>query len=399
MYLGGLEEYAILLADALQTRGHPVAILAAVWVPPRNPYRQFLRQKGIPFVWPVTHMLEPAAWVRAGRLALGRRQVWQMPARLGTERRLDRLFWQYWRRRWQPDLLHVHGYATGPHPALGPLLGWARADGVPVAYQEHQTPEPQFGWWRQAGASINRATCVLASSQASARALRQLVHIERPTFVLSAIVADPAPALGREALALPQQRRPLTIGAIARLAPYKGLPHLLEAFVGVRQIHPDVRLRVYGDGPLRSELLRRAQSLGLDGAQIFAGAFERRDLTRVLLQMDLFVLPSVGREALPAAVIEAMAHGRPIVATAVGGVPDLIQDGISGLLCPPADPVGLARRLLELIEHPDRRVRLGEAARRAYEIGPFHPDLVCERHLAVYRETIAIAQAERRTAD
>ncbi|MBN1259041.1 MAG: glycosyltransferase, partial [Anaerolineae bacterium] len=193
-------------------------------------------------------------------------------------------------------------------------------------------------------------------------------------------------------LALRPPGRDLTLITAARLAPYKGLDYLLEAFAQLRVAHPDVHLKIYGDGPLRVELLSHAQRLGLDGDAIFVGTFERDALTEVLLQADIFVLPSAGREALPAALIEALAHGRPIVATTVGGVPDLIDEGVSGLLCAPADATCLARKLSSLIEDFALRVRLGQAARQAYEAGPFHADAVCEQHLSVYRATLQLAQ-------
>lgn len=390
MKFGGLEEYAVQLADALQQRGHQTALFSTVWVPPWNRYRKFLKKKGVAFFWPVTHLIDPTAYARTVVYALNPSRAWNpmtkpIPA---SHRKLDRMFWDQWQEQWRPDILHIHGYAKSPYSSLFDLLEWAKERDLPTAYEEHQTPDPKSVWWPQAGESINKASCVLTSSRQSARALRDIGMIRRPIHTMSTIVDDPIYSVGRDTLNINKSGSNLTISAAARLAPYKGLGYLLQAFAEVRKTHPGIRLCIYGEGPLKSELLRYSRKLGLDGKTIFAGAFDRQDLTKVMLQTDIFVLPSAHSEALPAVIIEAMAHGRPILSTEVGGVPDLIEDGLSGLLCQPKDPACLAHKLNRLVEDRELRSRLGQAARQVYEDGPFHPDSVCERHLQVYRETL-----------
>ncbi len=87
-----------------------------------------------------------------------------------------------------------------------------------------------------------------------------------------------------------------------------------------------------------------------------------------------------------------MAYGRPIVATTVGGIPELIEDGVNGLLCPPAEPACLAEKLCTLIEQPGLRSRLGEAARCSYADGPYQPDAVCEHFSAIYEDARRIGR-------
>ncbi len=120
MAFGGLEEYVILLADALQARGHRVAVFSSVWVPPGNRYRRFLKAKNIPFVWPFSRLLDPMGYVRAWMLIAGKPPKLPQNGRPAPiiRRTLDRFSLEYWQRYWKPDLLHIHGYATGPHCSL-----------------------------------------------------------------------------------------------------------------------------------------------------------------------------------------------------------------------------------------------------------------------------------------
>ena len=105
--------------------------------------------------------------------------------------------------------------------------------------------------------------------------------------------------------------------------------------------------------------------------------------------VPLVYLDSAATSQKPLVVIEAMAYGRPIVTTAVGGIPELINDGINGLLCEPADPEGLARKIITLIDDPALRASLGREARRSYEEMGFQPAAVSRRILGIYRQALA----------
>jgi glycosyltransferase involved in cell wall biosynthesis len=87
-----------------------------------------------------------------------------------------------------------------------------------------------------------------------------------------------------------------------------------------------------------------------------------------------------------------MSYGKTVVVTPVGGIPEVIKDGINGLLCAPRDPKCLAEKINMLIENPDLRVKLGYEARKSYEEGPFHPNKVCARYIDIYQEVIAFYQ-------
>jgi glycosyltransferase involved in cell wall biosynthesis len=191
--------------------------------------------------------------------------------------------------------------------------------------------------------------------------------------------------------------RPLRVTTVARLGVTKGLTYLIDAIAELKPDYPDVQFRVYGDGELRSELVDRAAARGLDGNAIFVGPFTRReDLSAILARTDVFVLSSI-LEGQPLALVEAMAYGCPIVATMVGGIPELIEDGVNGLLCPPRDVESLARQLRTLFDDPALRRRLGQAARQSYERSPFQPTSVCDGFASLYRNVLQQANLEPAT--
>lgn len=155
----------------------------------------------------------------------------------------------------------------------------------------------------------------------------------------------------------------------ARLHPAKGHRDLLAALPEIRRSHPGVQVRFAGDGPERAALERLAREADLDGAVRCLG--HREDLPDLLAASDLIVLPSRA-EGLPAALLEALAAGRAVVATAVGGVPEAIQDGRQGRLVPPAAPAPLAAAIVELLGSAAARAELGGAGqarvRRHYRV-------------------------------
>jgi glycosyltransferase involved in cell wall biosynthesis len=117
------------------------------------------------------------------------------------------------------------------------------------------------------------------------------------------------------------------------------------------------------------------------------GAFSHKDLPGIMEKTDLFLLSSV-LEGQPLALVEAMAYSCPIVATSVGGIPELIQDGVNGFLCPPGNPECLAEKVMELVENPRLRKQMGAEARRKYEQGPYQPAAVSGELMEIYQEAL-----------
>jgi len=154
----------------------------------------------------------------------------------------------------------------------------------------------------------------------------------------------------------------IVTGCVARLDPVKGIRHLILAFSLLADIEPPPYLLLVGDGEDREELERLAREKGVAPRVIFAG--HRHDVPDLLHAMDVFALPSLN-EGYGKAIVEAMCAGRPVVATAVGGVPSLVTNEETGLLVPPANPEALAVVLRRLISDPLSRTRIARAGLRS----------------------------------
>jgi glycosyltransferase involved in cell wall biosynthesis len=152
----------------------------------------------------------------------------------------------------------------------------------------------------------------------------------------------------------------VVIGFIGRFVPIKDLPTLMRAFAILATAVPNTVLLLAGDGPVRSELTELCQRLGVERRTRFLGW--STDLTTLFATLDICVLSSLN-EGTPIAVIEAMAAATPVVATDVGGVADVIEHGVTGLLVPPRNPEALAHSLETLARDPSARQRMGQVAR------------------------------------
>lgn len=214
---------------------------------------------------------------------------------------------------------------------------------------------------------VNRlADCVTAV----AGAVREHVHItegcplEKIVVIPNGIDAPAPPGGAGRSEALRVSPGDQVIGTITRLVWKRGHQELLEAAAIVTQAEPSAKLVVVGDGPLRSSLEAQAQHLGLNGGVRFLGAVP--EAARLLPHFDVFVLSSVW-EGMSNSLLEAMAAGRPVVATRVGGNPEVVVDGETGLLVPPKNARALADAVLRLLRDRDLARRFGEAARRRVE--------------------------------
>lgn len=151
------------------------------------------------------------------------------------------------------------------------------------------------------------------------------------------------------------------VGILAVLRPEKDHITFLRAAALVSARRPDARFLIVGDGPDRPDLKTLARDLGIDDRVTFAGM--RPDVEAVLGVLDVAVLASYTIECFPYAILEAMAMGVPAVCTAVGGLGEMIDDGVTGRLVPPRDPDALAEGILDVLSDPARRARMGVAAR------------------------------------
>jgi glycosyltransferase involved in cell wall biosynthesis len=164
----------------------------------------------------------------------------------------------------------------------------------------------------------------------------------------------------RQGLAIPAEA-PLVV-AVSRLRPEKGLAHLVDAVEPVRSARPDVQLVIAGSGPEEPDLRERARALS--APVHFVG--HQDDVAPWFAAADVVAVPSL-RDALPFSAAEAMSCAQPLVASRVGGLPELVVDGETGRLVGPGDPQGLAAAIIELLEDPALARRMGEAGYRRYQ--------------------------------
>jgi len=172
----------------------------------------------------------------------------------------------------------------------------------------------------------------------------------------------------------------LVVGTAVVISKQKGLTHLLDAACTVVTAEPRARFVVAGDGPLRADLERKASSLGLGDRFRFLGY--RSDIPELIASLDLYVLPSLW-EGLPLALLEALAMGKPIVATSVGGNPEVVEDGVQGRLVPPGDSVALADAILALLRDDEFRASVGPVNRAKFE-RQFSVQAMVRAHEALY---------------
>ncbi len=229
---------------------------------------------------------------------------------------------------------------------------------VRIGSRRELSPDKSIGQLRLQRLAYRSATKVVANSPA-AKAMLEAEGLATESIAVIPNGVNPAFLAPVERSAAVR-----TIVTVANLRPEKSHETLLAAAAAMVGHHPDLRFRIVGDGPRRSELEQLAATLGLGAHVEFLG--HREDVPALLAAADVFVLPSRS-EAFPNGAIEAMAAGLPVVACAVGGLLDLIEDGRTGLLVPAGDAEALRRALESLLDRPDRAVAMGAAARRAVE--------------------------------
>jgi len=201
-----------------------------------------------------------------------------------------------------------------------------------------------------------------------------------------------APRGPGEATPLPEgfaSKDSVVIGSVMRLQAVKAPQDLVGAFIRLRErfpaLFPRLRLVLVGDGPLRDAVARQLDEAGVAEQAWLPGA--RDDVPGLMRAMDLFVLPSLA-EGICNTILEAMACGLPVIATEVGGNPDLLQPGETGALVPAGDPAALARQIQAYLEEPDRRQREGQAARARAEAA-FSMEAMVEGYMKVYEQALA----------
>jgi glycosyltransferase involved in cell wall biosynthesis len=262
------------------------------------------------------------------------------------------------------QVLCVHGYKAG---LLGRIA--ARRAGIPVVAVSrgwtHENPKVQLYEVldRINLRGMDRVVCVSHGQAAKVRSARvpggKIIVI--PNAIRPERFDSPDPAARSELERLFPRRVTHIVGAAGRLSPEKGFDVLIDAAEVVIRSHPSAGFVLFGEGGLRETLERRIAKCGLIGRFTVAGF--RPDLDRFIPHFDLLAQSS-HTEGMPNVVLEACAAGVAVVATAVGGTPEILVDGTTGLLVPPGDPSALARSILELLGDHRRRRDIAAAGRQ-----------------------------------
>lgn len=178
----------------------------------------------------------------------------------------------------------------------------------------------------------------------------------------------------------------MLVASSALLIPEKGIGFLIEAAREVVRTSPDVQFVHIGDGPRLQEYRDRVASLGLENHFKFAGLLNLAEIAPLVSSADVFTLPCVWGEAFSLVVLEAMAAGKPVIATRIGGNMEAVEDGRSGILVPPGDPAALAAAILRLQNDPALRQQMAEeSGRRSTE---FHVDRWVDQTIDLYHELL-----------
>jgi glycosyltransferase involved in cell wall biosynthesis len=352
----GGEAQALHLARGLVARGHR-SLLAA---PPGSP------------------LLARAADAGVDAVALGARGEWDLAA----ARRVARQS-----KGFGATVLHAHTAHAAGLATLATLCGATpaivAARRVSFGLRHPFLGRLKYSW---------RVARVIAVSEAIRSSLvAQGLDARKVVTVHSGI--DPGRfaagdrARGRRALLSAWPPDAWLVGTAGHLAAHKGMDLFLEAAALASGTLPQARFVVIGEGEKRRELEERASRLGLQGKVLFAGF--RDDMPDALKALDLFVLASHSGEGSPAVLKEAMAASTPVVATALDGVEEIIEDAKHGLLTPPGDAQALARAMGILTEDASLRARLAAAARE--RVRDFTLERMVERTEAVYDAIGALA--------
>ncbi|MFZ5590688.1 MAG: glycosyltransferase family 4 protein [Bacillota bacterium] len=359
---GGAQKIVYSLARGQAEKGHQVTVIAAA--------------EG-----------ELWQWLRAAE-GIECIKVPQLVREISPGRDLLALYW-LWRffRRQRPDVVHCHSSKAG---ILGRLA--ARLAGVPAKVftvhgwsfyaPTHPLIRKFYIWlekiaahWGDALVFVSEADCRAAAREGIASRLNLTIHNGLPWR------QQMERQKARRCLGLPLKR--LIIGTVGRLSEPKNPLYVLEVLAELAK-QMDFLFLWVGDGPLATAARKKATGLGISEHCRFVGYQE--DPGPWLAAMDVFILLS-RFEGLPLVIIEAMQQGVPVVAHAVGGIDELVKEGVNGFLISPGDKAAAVTRLKELVESPELAAALGQQGREI-AMASFTQETMLEKYLAVYKKLL-----------
>jgi glycosyltransferase involved in cell wall biosynthesis len=389
--ISGADEITVTYALMMKAAGYSPGVLLIHPPTTGDPLAARLKEGGVPLV----ALASPAfrTSVAAGRrLAIRVMRTFSPASQLIRSRSRNLVFdllqryhdacCEYLDRN-RPDVLHV----MTPDPGAVMLIRAAHATGVPVVYQEVGIPFDPPGFeevYERFVTVLPLCDAVAVLSPLLAEAIGRALPELAPASVLPLMSQDAA--TDGLPMAKDSTAKPVQFGFAARLEHLKGPLHLIEGFRIVHATHPGIELRIAGDGSQRQQLAGKLHQLGLDKKCHFAGVYKTlKERSQFMRSIDVFVLPSL-TEGTPNAIIEAMAHAKPIIATQVGGIPDVVSAD-EGILVPPGDDQALGAAMTRLAGDATLRKKMGRAARVKYE-RMFSPPVVLPLLLDFYERVI-----------
>lgn len=401
--ISGADETLVAYATELHRAGHDVTVVLLYPFSAREGYAKRLRDAGVRI-----NVIAEQAWI-FGALQFARqlathflfvfvllsrfpghvRRIWQSILGLISGHYYGRCRRHFEQQSY--DVLHV----VTPDAGTGVIVRAAKEVGLPVIYQELGTPYHMPGLeasYQRLSKVTPLCDAVAALSPRLARQWGRKLPSAHAVKVLPLIVSRPVPRR------IPRRRIPfdLVFGFAARLENGKGPMVLVDAFAEVNRQVGNVYLRIAGNGPETYKVRARVRELGLSHCCEFTGNYSGMEGRDAFLQtLDIFVLPTYA-EGTPNSLIEAMANEVAVVASGVGGIPDIVTEG-AGLLVPPGEPMALAKAMLTLARDAELRRNVARAGRDRYH-ALFSPAAVLPILESTYAEVAGFGPEPRSDA-
>ncbi len=388
--ISGADETLVTYASQLQKAGVSVSVLLMYLHAEEDQYYQRLLESDVRVSWIASNLA-------ANSLIAGRRIATRMflsfPGskpllRRRTQPMLTAVANRYYSdcRRFleeeAPDVVHV----ITPNPGAAVMIRAAYDAGIPVMYQELGIPyhPPGFDYYHEFTSVLPLCSEVAALSPRLFSDCRDKLTSCKSLSVLP--ITSQWLGNGNGHGQLPQLAGKVTFGFAARIEKLKGPITLIEALGIACREEPNIFVNVAGDGSQRQKIAARVKALNVAGHYRYHGVYTHPEECRAFMEsLDVFVMPSM-TEGTPNSVVEAMACGKPVIASAVGGIPDMIGDD-AGLLVTPGDAKELAAAMLRLARDPALRQSMGVAARERY-CRLFSPQVVIPLMVETYRRVV-----------
>ena len=280
------------------------------------------------------------------------------------------------------DLIHAQFLLSGVVGAWIKKIMWLKL--IITAHGSDVYMIPKMGLFQKSYIrAISNADAIITVSNANKE---QLTTLGLPEDKISVIPNGIELSMFNNVTPLRVQEAGTKIVWVGRMVEVKGLVYLFSAMRIIVSSYPNSKLTLMGDGPLKDKLERLAGEMSLTANITFMGYVKYSLLPQYLKGADIFVLPSLS-EGFPVAIPEAMAACKPVVASNVGGIPDVVTDGVTGFLVAPENPEQLADKIVYLIEHPEEGERMGKAGRKLVE-ERFTWDNIAEAITRIYKSKL-----------